>query len=355
MSKALMIYGASGYTGRLATRTAVQRGLQPVLAGRNGARIKRVAAEYQLPYRVFGLDDPAEAKTSLEGVAAVLHCAGPFSATARPMVDACLSTRTHYLDITGEIAVFEDVLGRAAEARQGRVCLVPGVGFDVVPSDCLAAMLAARLPDATQLELVIYGLGRTSPGTTKTMIEGLPDGGRERIDGEICVRPVARLQKRVSFSDGERTAYSIPWGDVSTAYHSTGIPNIVTYLVMPQLQAATLKVAGPLQAILRQGAVQATARRLAGLLIKGPDEAMRATAFCEIWGEVRNAKGRRVTGLVRTPEGYRFTVDAALKAAGHVIDGDVEPGAYTPSRAFGADFITECEGVALREFRSVAG
>ena len=235
MSKALLIYGASGYTGRLAARMAMERDMQPVLAGRNEGKVARVADELQLPYRIFSLENKRETMISLEGVGAVLHCAGPFSATARPMVDACLAGRTHYLDITGEIPVFEDVLARDAEARQGRVLLVPGAGFDVVPTDCLAAMLARRMPDATHLELAIHGLGSTSPGTTKTMIEGLPEGGRERIDGEIRPMPIARLSRRIPFLGGELTGYSIPWGDVSTAYYSTGIPNIVTYMVLPGL------------------------------------------------------------------------------------------------------------------------
>lgn len=243
------------------------------------------------------------------------------------------------------------MLARDAEARAARVLLLPGVGFDVVPTDCLAARLAEQMPDATHLELAIHGLGSTSPGTTKTMIEGLPEGGRERVDGEIRPMPMARLQRRIPFPGGEETVFSIPWGDVSTAYHSTGIPNIVTYMVMPPLQAMALKAARPLHFIFRKNSFQSVARSAVGLLVRGPDAEMRRTGHCEIWGEVRNAKGRSITGHLRTPEGYSFTVDAALRAVQHAIHDDIPPGAYTPSKAFGANFVTECDGVQLHDLQ----
>ena len=173
-----MIYGANGYTGRLLADLAVRRGFRPILAGRSVEKIRPLARERGMDHRAFSLDRP-----ELEGVAAVVHMAGPFSATSRPMVDACLAARVHYLDITGEIEVFEAVLSRDAEARAAGIVLLPGVGFDVVPTDCLAAMLHRRLPDATHLELAFDARGKASAGTAKTAVEGLANGGRARIDG----------------------------------------------------------------------------------------------------------------------------------------------------------------------------
>src|SRR3954467_15798150 len=154
-----MIYGANGYTGELVAREAVRKGLSPILAGRNAEAVGRLARELGLQSRAFSLDDPQGTAAELQGVEAVLHCAGPFVHTSAPMVDACLATGAHYLDITGEIAVFESILARGEEARKATVALLPGVGFDVVPSDCLAARLAAALPDATDLVLAFDTAG----------------------------------------------------------------------------------------------------------------------------------------------------------------------------------------------------
>ena len=147
-----------------------------MLAGRNAPAIGALARRLHCPSRVFSLPDPAEIAASLADVRAVLHCAGPFSATAEPMLDACIDVGVHYLDITGEIGAIEAAAARHDRAVEAGVGLVPAVGFDVVPSDCLAAMLAQRLPEATHLILALTGTGTVSPGTAKTMVEGLARG-----------------------------------------------------------------------------------------------------------------------------------------------------------------------------------
>ncbi len=224
-----MIYGANGYTGELIAREAVKRGERPVLAGRNAAAIEPLARELGLEWRAFDL-----ARPDLSGVQLVLHCAGPFMHTSRPMVDACLAAGVHYLDITGEIAVFEAVFRRDAEARQRRVTLLPGVGFDVVPTDCLAAQLHAELPDANELWLAFFTRSGVSRGTLRTMIEGAGLGGAIRRDGRIKVVPQMYDVQEIPFTSGPKLAMTIPWGDISTAYRSTGIPNIRVYSSQPK-------------------------------------------------------------------------------------------------------------------------
>ena len=167
----LLIYGANGYTGRLLAERALQVGLRPVLAGRNGAQIHALAAELALPAKVFDLGSPAVVREGIAGAAVVLHAAGPFSATSRPMVDACLAAQAHYVDVTGEIAVLEAVAARDAEARERDVMLLPGAGFDVVPTDCMAAHVKRRLPGAVRLRLGVAGVGGgISRGTARTKI-----------------------------------------------------------------------------------------------------------------------------------------------------------------------------------------
>jgi saccharopine dehydrogenase (NAD+, L-lysine-forming) len=344
-----LIYGANGYTGRLTAERAAAEGELPILAGRREAPVRELAERLDLPWRAFGLDDAAELEAQLRDVDLVLHCAGPFSATSRPMVQACLATRTHYLDITGEIAVFEGVLAQDARAKEAGVVLLPGAGFDVVPSDCLAAALAAALPGAVQLELAFATLGgRLSPGTTKTMLEGLPHGGCVRKDGRLTSVPAAHRTRSVPFARKARPCVAIPWGDVSTAYHSTGIPNIVVFTAQPRLMTAAMKASRPFAGLLRSPRVQSFLRAAVDRFVHGPSEEERRAARTELWGAVTDAEGRRVEGTLEVPEGYSFTVDASLVIAERVLAGDVAPGAWTPSCAFGAEFVTTLPHTELR-------
>jgi saccharopine dehydrogenase (NAD+, L-lysine-forming) len=341
-----MIYGANGYTGEIVAEAAAARGDRPILAGRREDAVRPLAEKLGCPHRVFDLGGDVAA--GLDGVTLVLHCAGPFSRTSKPMVDACLARGVHYLDITGEIAVFEACHARSGEARAAKVILMPGVGFDVVPSDCLAASLAAKLPGATLLQLAFTGLGEPSAGTAKTMLEGLPSGGAVRKDGKITRVPAAWKTMTVPFHDHERTAVTIPWGDVSTAYHSTGIPNIETYVALPRRMIRGMKLASTFRGLLKLGPVQRMAARMVERRVKGPDAEARATGKSELWGRVADDSGREVQGTLTTPEGYRFTAISALAAVDRVLAGGIAPGAHTPSTAFGASFVASLEGCTLR-------
>ena len=248
----------------------MRRGLRPVLAGRNKAAVEALARELNCPSRAFALDSVDAVATQLAGARAVLHCAGPFSATAATMMDACLRAKTHYLDITGEIDVIETGAARDAQAKAAGVAIIPAVGFDVVPSDCLAALLHAQLPTATHLELAFMAGGGLSPGTAKTSLEGLPRGGRARIDGKIASVPTAWKSREIPFADGARWAVTIPWGDVASAYYSTGIPNIEVYMAMPPGQIRQLRRWRWLLPLLTLGPLQRFARRRIERTVKGP-------------------------------------------------------------------------------------
>ena len=254
----------------------------------------------------------------------------------------------HYLDITGEISAFEACWARSEEAKRRGVVLLPGVGFDVVPSDCLAARLAAELPGATSLELAISGGGAPSAGTAKTMLEALPAGGMVRENGELKKVPNAWKTAEVPFADKTRHCVSIPWGDVSTAFRSTKIPNIVVYMALSARAAKTLQLAEPLLGLFALPAV----RRAAGLVIDrvglGPKEDERVRGRSHLWGRVRDGGGREVTGTLEAPEGYTLTATTTVESAERVVAGRVAAGTQTPSLAFGAGYIGEFPGCELR-------
>jgi short subunit dehydrogenase-like uncharacterized protein len=275
-----MIYGANGYTGKLVVEEAVKRGLRPVLAGRNADALRELAAPHGLPVRAFGLDDAHVVGKNLHGMGLVLHCAGPFSATCAPMLEGCLAEGVHYLDITGEIDVFAHCHAQHARASEKGIVVIPGSGFDVVPTDCLAAMLKRDLPTATSLVLAFEAGGGPSPGTAKTSVEGLGKGGRARIDGVLTRVPLA-WKTRTFERDGEaRFAMTIPWGDVYTSFVSTGIPNVEVYMGVPPATAKRLRRMRMLGPLLDTGLVQGWLKRQVEKRVKGPSDSTRGKTGC---------------------------------------------------------------------------
>lgn len=343
-----LLYGANGYTGELIARTARARGMTPILAGRTRAAIAALASELNVPQRVFSLEATGqnEIREALQDVSVVLHCAGPFSRTARPMAEACLATGAQYLDITGEIAVFEQMARLDAQARAARVMLLPGVGFDVVPTDCLAAHLKMRMPSATHLILAWRGVGaRASRGSTLTAVQDLGRGGAIRRNGKIVSVPAAYKTRRVDFGRGPVTVVTIPWGDVATAFYSTGIPNIKVYTAFPASVRRALVASRYMGWLLNSKPVQQLVASQVKQRLSGPTETERERGISLIWGEVRDEQGNRRVSRMTTPEGYKLTVLTSLAAVEKVLHGDIKVGFQTPALAFGKDFVMEIGGV----------
>jgi short subunit dehydrogenase-like uncharacterized protein len=274
-----MIYGANGYTGHLVAVEAKRQGLSPVLAGRRAGVIETPAKDLGLPARVFDLGDTRAAAAALAGVAVVAHCAGPFSATSAPMIEACLTSRTHYLDITGEIDVFLAAQRRHTDAQSTGIAICPGVGFDVIPTDCVAAVLKEALPDATHLVLAFDAGAHMSRGTARTMVESLQSGrsgGRVRRNGVIEDVSLAHSRRRVDFTGRSAMAAAIPWGDLATAYVSTGIPNIETFVSMSPVAAIASRALNWARPLLASAPVQKVLRRLADRSTGPSEEELRS-------------------------------------------------------------------------------
>ncbi len=347
MTNKFLIYGANGYTGELITRFAAERGLKPILAGRNAEKITELAARFGFEYRIFSLEDDAKLDAALQEVDMVLHCAGPFSITSVPMVKACLRNKKHYTDITGEISVFETCAAMGNKAVEAGIMVMPGVGFDVVPSDCLAMHLKNRLPSATHLTLAWYGMGRMSHGTQATMTMNVGRGGAIRKDGKITPVQAGWKTREIDLGEVRRTAVTIPWGDVSTAFHSTGIPNIEVYTVVPPSALKTMKMTRYLGWLMATGPVQKYLQ--SKIPTGGPSDAEREKGKTLMWGEASDAEGNRVESRQQGPEGYTLTAIAALNIAEKILAGNHKPGFQTPAKAYGADLILDIKGTARQD------
>lgn len=347
-NKTWMIYGANGFTGALAARVAKARGERPILAGRNREALTKLGRELDLEVRVFDLTNPEAVASELSGVRAVLGCAGPFKRTAETLLEACEKSRSHYIDITGELDVFEWVHARSARWKKAGIVALPGAGFDVVPSDCMAAMLKRDRPDATRLRLGFKSShGKMGPGTGKTMYDALVNGARVRRGGKVVAMPSREMVARFAF-DGEReeSAVAVSWGDVSTAYYSTGIPDIECFVSLPRSAIDGVKRMPSARKVLGHPFVQRLVEKQIERFVKGPSERERKTGHMFLVGEAQGRNGTARRRMV-LPDGSEFTADAAVDISMRILAGEVAPGAHTPSSAFGPDFITGLKGVHL--------
>ena len=345
-SNSFLLYGANGYTGELIARYADQYNVQPILAGRRKAVIEPLANKLHLPYRVFDLNDTVALIAALKEVKAVIHAAGPFHFTAKQMVDACLQTGTHYLDINGDISVFEMIKQYDAAAKKAGIMLLPGAGFDVVPTDCVALQLKKLLPDAVALKLAFATLGGgLSHGTASTMVSRLGEKGAVRKVGKIIRRPLGEKGMSVDFGKKKLFVMTIPWGDVSTAYFSTGIPDIEVYTGISKKVYNSLKLQPLFNWLLRTRFIRNYIQRKINRRAAGPNDEQRSKAMSLVWGQVRNAEGKTATIRLSGPDGYTLTAHSSLIIVKKILNGNFSPGYQTPASAYGENLVMEIPGV----------
>lgn len=349
MSNTFLLYGSYGYTGNLIAELAVHEGLKPLLAGRDGARLRSQAERLHLDYCVISLSDESALDNALRFTGLVVHCAGPFVHTYQPMAEACLRTSAHYVDISGEIEGFETLAALNPYAEKAGVMFLPGAGFDVVPSDCLAAHMKQRLPSVTHLRLFIQSVGGgISRGTARSGIENMQRQGRIRRDGQIVTVPPAWKVLERDFGRGPMKTVSIGWGDVSTAYHSTGIPNVETYMAISPMAINILKAMRVIGPLMYNRPFKRFAQWFLRFRSAGPNEAQRTSGFALMLAEASDSM-TTVCSNLRVPEGYQLTALTSIAITKRILVGDVKPGFQTPSRAYGADFILEFPAVTRED------
>lgn len=340
--KKIVIYGSYGYTGKLISEIASGSEIPILLSGRNEQKLSVLSDELNLPFIKASLDSDSEMDALLSDAAVVIHCAGPFVKTWSAMANACIRNRCHYLDITGEITVFESLKAIGEKFKEQDLLVMPGVGFDVVPTDCMASYLHALMPNATLLELAFMGIGgAVSRGTAKTMVENLGSGGVVRRGGKLKSVPAAFKTKEIDFTVKKRSSVSIPWGDISTAYTSTGIKDITVYMAAPKSVIRGLKWSNYLKFFLKTDTVKNLFRKKIDQRPEGPDEDQRKTGTSNIWGRVENEEGDNIEAAFQTAEGYRLTAEMSLHIAKKVVQGDMKPGYQTPSSLYGWELIFE--------------
>jgi short subunit dehydrogenase-like uncharacterized protein len=345
-SNSFLLYGANGYTGELIARYAGQYNLQPILAGRRKEMIEPLAAGLGLPYRVFDINDTVALQAALREVKTVVHAAGPFHVTAKQMIEACLITGTHYLDINGDITVFEMIHHYDDDAKKAGIMLLPGAGFDVVPTDCVALQLKKLLPDAIAIQLAFATLGGgLSHGTASTTVNKLGEGSVVRKDGKIIRTALGEKGMWVDFGIKKLFVINIPWGDIFTAYITTGIPDIESYTSLSKNIYYLLKLQGVFNWLLRKNFIRNYFRKKINQRPAGPGDEQRSKAISLVWGQATNADGKKATMRLSGPEAYTLTAISTLIIVQKILNGNFSPGYQTPASAYGENLVMEIPGV----------
>ncbi|HQV77061.1 MAG TPA: saccharopine dehydrogenase NADP-binding domain-containing protein [Chitinophagales bacterium] len=341
-----LIYGASGYTGKITVEHAVKQGLKPTIAGRTESKLRPIADEFKLDYLVFDLDDVDTTASNLSNFSVVLNCAGPFSKTAKNLIKACLQAGTHYLDITGEIEVFEMAKSFHQTAIDKNIIIMSGVGFDVVPTDCMAKFLHDKMPDATHLELAWAGLGANiSHGTMSTMVENLGQSGAIRKDGKIMPTPTGHIGKIIDFGKKKLFCMTIPWGDISTAHFTTSIPNIMVFSAVPKNAYYTMKFQSIFNPIVRTRFIKNKIQAYVDQNITGPNKEKRESGKSLVYGKISNQKGATIEARLETMEAYQLTAEMSILITQKIIENkQLKSGYHTPAELFGSKLVLELAG-----------
>mgnify|MGYP001791832373 CR=1 FL=1 len=347
-----MIYGATGFTGRIAVREAVAQGLEPVIAGRNEAKLAAIAGQHGLRHVSFPIDSSESIAKHLRGneIQLVLNLAGPYAYTGAPMIRACLEAGCHYLDITGEPNVFHDAYSMHEQALQKGVAIMPGVGFDILPSDCMIKYVVDQISEATDVVMAFDFRGETlSRGALKRGLEMVAaNGNLIRRGGELIPIPFASESRMVHFLKGEAKAKLCMWGDVISGYRTTGAPNIATFFAFDRPIERQFALLHRLRPLLRFGFVRKFLSKQLEREPEGPSKELQNTARVDLYAKASDNQGRTAEVWLQTCEGYLFTARACIYAAKRVLNENLA-GALTPSIAFGRDSVLEIEGTIRRD------
>jgi short subunit dehydrogenase-like uncharacterized protein len=344
MGRKILIYGATGYTGRLIAERARNDRAALIVAGRNPDRVGALAAELQVPGRAVGIDEPRLLDELLVDVDVLINAASPFSQTTGPLIESCLRTQTHYLDITGELPTFQQAFSHHAAALARGIMIMPGVGLGIVASDCLAMHVAKRLPDAKYLRVGLLRPEAFSRGSFRSALGMGNSRVTIRRNGRLIPVSVGQLQRSFDYGGGDRESVAVSWADVFTAYHSTGIRNIEAYFEAGFASRTVYHLGANVLDAIRLAPVRRWLDTAAEAWPEGPTPQRREADKCIIVAEAEDSWRRLSSARLETPDGYSFTAESATAIAHRVTRGDFLPGFQTPAKVYGADLVLQFQG-----------
>jgi short subunit dehydrogenase-like uncharacterized protein len=314
--KTLMIYGATGYTGRMAAEHAKAAGIDLVLAGRSEAPLAELASKLGAGHRVFSVDDAGAIDAALTGISVLLNCAGPYMRTAEPLMKAAIRCGVDYLDISAELDSYRLAEALDKEARAAGVMLLPGSGGSVAMLGSLAGHAVQRVAEPRQIRIALHVTGSMSRGSVTSATENMTADCFRLLGGKLVGRSPEELRD-FDFGNGPVSCFPVTLPDLLTIHRATGVPDIETYVHVsgggfPQGDLAALP--------------------------DGPTAEQRNANRYQAAVEVTDASNAVFRSVLDTVNGYTFTPMAAAEAARRVLAGDHSPGFQTPAGLFGTGF-----------------
>lgn len=314
----LMIYGAAGYTGRMASANVKAAGVDFVIAGReqDEAKFAALASDLGVEYRLFAVDDPSTAEAALGDISVLLNCAGPFMRTAGPLMNACIAAGVHYLDIAAELDSYRLAEKLDQDANAAGVMLLPGSGGSVAMLGSLAGHAARRVTAPRNLRIALHVAGGFSRGSAISASENVTTECLYRVDGTLMSRSPEEVRE-FDFGNGPATSFPVTLPDLITIWRATRIPNIETFVHVTE-------------GAFPEGDLAA--------MPDGPTLEQREANRYHAAVEVTTEDGTVVRSILDTVNGYTFTALAAAEAARRVVNGEARPGFQTPAGLFGDGF-----------------
>ncbi|KAI3322700.1 Saccharopine dehydrogenase-domain-containing protein [Xylariaceae sp. AK1471] len=311
----LLIYGATGYTGSLASQYANSLAFDFSIAGRTEDKLKNLATSLEVPYQVFDVEDNRRVDSALTDVRVLLNCAGPFIHTAGPLADACIRNGVHYLDVSAELESYKLMEERDKAAIEANVMLLPGCGGSVAMLGCLVGHVIERMQDPISIEVALCVSGPVSRGTAVTMVSGATTGCLRRVDGKLVEQDVANTIE-FDFDNGEGPVgcFPVTLPDLITIWKSTNVENITTfaYASGSSFPASDLD-----------------------LLPNGPTAEEREANPYHAAVKVVGKDGPIMRAVLHTANGYTFTHIASVEAARRILLGEARKGFQVPVAVFG--------------------
>jgi short subunit dehydrogenase-like uncharacterized protein len=347
MSGRVLLYGATGYTGRMLADALATRNVDLILAGRTAPKPTAANAPQGLPFRVFGLAAPAAIDAAIADVDVVLHCAGPFVDTGTPMMDACLRCGVHYLDLAGEWPVFAEAMARDMAAKAAGVMMMPGVGFTVVATDCLLALAAARVPEVARLRLAVSRPGVITRGTVTTAAAMVSPTVLVRRRDRLETAPAGRRTHDFDFGQGLTSATLVSWPDVITGAFTTGVGDIEVYSEADWATRLAYRLSAEASVWTGAEARRAMSRAFGRIWPEGPSAAGRSAAGFVLVAEAIDPWRRSTTLRMTTRDGYTVSVITACEIVDRVLGGQWAAGFRTPASVYGGDFILGLDCASL--------
>jgi short subunit dehydrogenase-like uncharacterized protein len=338
----IAVYGATGFTGGLISRELRQAGADFLIAGRNEGKLKALSAELDgVPFEVVDTGDVAGLRGLLEPCSVVIACAGPFTLHGEALVAAAADTGTHYLDTTGEQPFIRMVFEKYGErAAATGAALVSGMGFDYLPGDMLAALVAEGMGPLEEI-VVAYHVDGFAPthGTALSALEMMRADDVVWTDSDWRPGPRSADGGRWRFPEpiGEQRMLRYPAGEQITVprhVEAKRVRTLLSGMVVPPRLMPLVVASSPLLGL----AMRTPLRNAMGALVRrlpaAPSEADRKKSRFTISCEAR-AGSRVRRGTLRGTDVYGLTAASLARAAALCADpGYDRRGALAPAQAF---------------------